>query len=619
MVSTMFFTTGKTNVRPTPFIRWVAALIPLSLFIVPILASIDLTTCNTIVADLISGNASLATDSSLFAIIPADPQNLVLTLEGCNTWCAGGDRSISPQCGLRLFQWVLPAVLLVGSIQAPPTHWRKRLWAMVRPVANPLGCLFSMLHVLRVAAFCHSEADVLVGHVFANRLDDGQDRKSRTVAQRFRAFWSNEPLTDRQRVVKSVALILNGLRDLDNAGEGVWSIRVRLQSSFSQPNLSRESRLSLIRTTAARMAENRSRDTWKAYGAVFFSIANIVFAMIPPAAPGSTPPSGATIASTLTLSPLFLVVLLSNSIGEKKSFYTLHKIATHLLDELDKPWKEERDAEGGGEAWRMVQYSLTRLRDTIGRPYAEDHTQLLYTSGSLCYQPRRRMTHIEETRRQGLLDSILQFLFILVVPLSAAGAAGALAGPPSYFNDRCWVVISIGVLWVLQPIVRRLVPGFCRIYGRYDRVQYNVWRVTACLDVFLASAIVVLLASITCGVGGTCRNWAGVYRYGENKAQVPLNTAAAFAWNGTTLYPALVSACVGLNVGAYFGVRYLAYLRKILRPALNVICWLGNTYRGSTKDAYEVLAWRDDEIAGALEDEESGRISLVPTTADNEQ
>jgi hypothetical protein len=92
----------------------------------------------------------------------------------------------------------------------------------------------------------------------------------------------------------------------------------------------------LLNKTAADIMDNKSREMWKAYGAVFFTVANIVFAMIPPAAPGSQTVSGATIAATLVLAPLLLIVLLSNAIGEHKSLPTLHNTIKHFLKELEE-------------------------------------------------------------------------------------------------------------------------------------------------------------------------------------------------------------------------------------------------------------------------------------------
>lgn len=287
------------------FSNWI--VISISSLIQPALASVTLSDCASAVQEQIAHNASLANDTYYFVVTPANNNSLVLTLNGCYDWCSSETNSINPQCGLRLFQWVLPAVILIGSIQNPPVVWWKRLWAMLRPVSDPLDCLLSMNYVLEVYALCYKHAKDLLS-------DDPEDK--------------------RQRVVKSLAVILHGIHDLTPSIE-IHDLSNELKVSLGVLASRLPAVETLLNSTAAEIMDNKSREMWKAYGATFFAVANIVFAMIPPAAPGSQPVSGATIAATLALSPLLLMVLLSNAIGEYKSLHTLHKTVKHFLKELE--------------------------------------------------------------------------------------------------------------------------------------------------------------------------------------------------------------------------------------------------------------------------------------------
>lgn len=221
--------------------------------------------------------------------------------------------------------------------------------------------------------------------------------------------------------------------------------------------------------------------------------------------------------------------------------------------------------------------------------------ELLYTSGSLFYQPHRFSDDNSKSKR--LWDRITLLAFLSAVPISLAGASGALAAPPSYFNDRNFLIVVIAVIWLVSPCMIRALAmtlGSRNSQNRNSQNQEWMWRLVAIKDSLVAVGIVVALSAITCGAGGNCKMWSGYYRYGPDAAQIPLITAPIFHWNGYVLYPALVSVCIGWNIATYFGVRYFTYCGR----------FLGGEYSGAATDAFRVLVWRYHEIQGSLEDEE---------------
>lgn len=573
----------------------------------------------------------LVNDTYYFAETLANNNSLVLTLNGCYAWCSNETKSINSQCGLRLFQWVLPAVILVGSTQTPLVVWWKRLWAMLRPIGDPLDRLLSMIYVLKVYAKCYNEAKQAKVPL-SNVPGESTDQPSRWRDQLRHRF------SPRQRVDKSLAVVLHGIRDL-KPSLNTWNLGDCLKSAV--PASPRHTMETLLNNTAAEIMDNRSRELWKAYGATFFTVASIVFAMIPPAAPGSTPVSGATTAETLALSPLLLMVMLSNAIGEHKSLHALHKIIRHFLEELnprmvdttststdtthnanvaslvnaqspggsspadangssathrEQEDNQAYDLESGSQHWDPANL-LNSLRDNINGIKKGDLEELLFASGSLYYQPQEDYSPQElsdaKSSSTRSWDRVLLLASLSVVPISLAGASGALAAPPSYFNDRNFLMVGIAFVWLASPFVARLLAMMLNKANKQG--QKLLWRFVVIKDSLVAISILVLPAGITCRMQGDCKMWSGYYYYGPAAARIPLITTDIFNWNDYVLYLALVSVCIGWNVAAYFGVRYFGYCRYLLGEKY---------YSGAARDAFHVLVWRHREIRDSLYKEE---------------
>jgi hypothetical protein len=209
----------------------------------------------------------------------------------------------------------------------------------------------------------------------------------------------------------------------------------------------------------------------------------------------------------------------------------------------------------------------------------------------LYYQPYRFSdTNSKEKRHPW--DYIVLLTFLSVVPISLAGASGALAAPPSYYTDRDFMMVVIACFWLVGPLLMR---ALAMTLGKGDHEsQALMWRVVAIKDVVIAMSIVIALSAITCGAGGTCKMWSGYYHYGRDGAQIPLITTAIYHWNGYVLYPALVSVCIGWNIAVFFGIRYIGCCSRFLH----------SRYSSAGRYGFDVLVWRNHEIQSGLRDEE---------------
>src|SRR5580700_9724867 len=128
------------------------------LFISPPAATFSLSQCYQQVYKNLTANPDLGLNSTFFFFTPADSNDPFLTPTGCEVLCGHTDDAIYSDCALRLFQWVFPVIILIGSIPTPPTKWWKRFWVMLRVLGDPIDALLSMVYVLYTNQRCYAES-----------------------------------------------------------------------------------------------------------------------------------------------------------------------------------------------------------------------------------------------------------------------------------------------------------------------------------------------------------------------------------------------------------------------------------------------------------------------------
>jgi hypothetical protein len=186
---------------------------------------------------------------------------------------------------------------------------------------------------------------------------------------------------------------------------------------------------------------------------------------------------------------------------------------------------------------------------------------VVLVAGTSWYQPLRAMAEEREGRTWTHRTSVALLLADTLTSLAAA--AGALAAPPSYLNDRHLLIFGILGGWILSALMTRLLVWSNTNRRNLERLGFIVAK-----DMLLAVAIPVLFSMTTCGWLSSCKLWANYYGYGAARARVPLDNTAAFEWNNRVLYPALVGTCLGLNLLTYLVLRWLVY-----RSAFHVLVW----------------------------------------------
>ncbi|KAF7328963.1 Carboxylic ester hydrolase [Mycena venus] len=504
------------------------------------LAIINIAACKQTIAAALLQDPALAYNDTIFFETPASAQNGSLTINGCEMYCAPGQPRIDPDCGNRLFQWLLPALFLVVSVAAPPVGWYYQVWTCVRPIADPFDSVLSVSHRLSICERCHQDAGTLVGQLKERTAKDRQVTKASESGESNNRRQSKFVAQDISQFQTSIALILY---TFETVASHVNSRTSFLSAIISSSSLPTPTLVLLIHHTAGRLAEDRTRGLAQAWFTTASCIASLILATVP--ALGGSSPSGAMVAAALVLAPLARDVLLGHSIGEVGSHY---RVCTVLAEFMEACQCADEDTK------------VKELGEALALAGSEKELEkLALTAGTSWYQPRRTLRDEQEGARTW--NRTLAVALLLADTLTSfAAAAGALAAPPSYLNDRHFLMFGILGAWILSAATTWVLMRYS-----LSNLQ-NLGCFVAAKDILLAVTIPVLFSATTCGWLSSCRLWSNYYGHGFPR--VPLDNSAAFAWNDGVLYPTLVGVCQGMNVLTYLVLRWLVY-----RKAFGVLVW----------------------------------------------
>lgn len=513
----------------------------------------NLTECKASVIDKITQNPNITKDRTVFYGETIDKNNLQLRYAACEAICGGGNNTIAGDCGPRLAAWVLPILILVGSMKLPPLAWRQKLWAVLALSGNPMGSQSRMVAELRLYEQCIREGDraatVLLSRLCPEQVPD----KSMTTT-------ATQSLDEKshQNLVGNFARIIHAF-SRTIIGQSPPDTRLYLEQAIREMAKRANWKEALIKFrdqvdgSGKALIDQTSRSTVMPLIAVACFIFPVVIALVPQVAGGFA--SGGMMASILTLSPFILMVCLSNSIGE---YSNLKQVSDKLKEVIESIPDDTRQQLAAGALYPSVDKDVTDLLEY----------SLLYRRGS----------SVRDDRKKSLLSWVkridwLNCFLLLSFPLGIASAGGAIGTRPVFFQDRHILLIMVFVGWAFNWQATRFVVSRYNV-GNPPRGKRPAWMFIAATHLLVAISGPIFLAGITCGLLGGCKMWSGYYRYGAQDARIPLNVEDDFERNGHRLYPGLATTCLGVNVVAFFVLRYCVFSR--------VFC---------------VIAGKDDKIA----------------------
>ncbi|KAM7213528.1 hypothetical protein V8F06_011083 [Rhypophila decipiens] len=483
--------------------------------------------CKKAFDDLIAQNETIVNGKSVYFQLPNGSDNGSVTYDACKAVCEAGDNGIVSDCGPRLSSWVLPVVILAGSVQQPPLAFRQRVCAILRMAGDPIGSLLYMIQELRLYQYCLDEGtktaamlehrlsliDISKDGSVVTTVRPGQEKSphlAANFARIFHAFSKTKPGHDPSDISQYFQKAISRMAKL----KGKPSKRTRVLVGFRNQ----------VNRSGREIIKEKNIST-PLFAVVWF-IVPLVVAIVPEVSP---PASGGMIASILILPPLLSMVFLSNAIGEYSN-----------LDSLERELKDVR----------------TSIPKQIRQKFKNPLSVTISKTSTTTLQYMRRPTKRRPARTTGepgvlrwtnlhWLDVILP---LVLFSLAVASAGGAIGTAPTFFHERHIFLLIVFFAWV----------GSWGI-TYWGSVKDGAERLVAAVHCIVAISVPVLLAGMTCGVGGNCKTWTGYWWYGVENARFPRDLGIVFQRNVWLVYPTLASVCLGVNLVAFAVLRYLIF------------------------------------------------------------
>ncbi|KAI9776737.1 MAG: hypothetical protein M1839_009381 [Geoglossum umbratile] len=436
-------------------------------------------------------NKTLSPNSSIFYRDPvhgylSSHPNIVLSLPGCIERC-GGDVGFYPDVGPRLTTWLIPVLLLLSNIELPPLD-KRRFQTVLHALGDPIDTLWSLLHKIESYCYCYD--------LVAKRFPDRCRHQKRLVAT---------VLAGVEEIYGPDECLLDYLDTIAPQKERVW----------------------WWNEAACGLACARTDEFARTCLAMVLYIYGVIAAFVAKVGGEPTSPPGGRIGTALLLSWLVPVALLSNIIGS----FTTHGTCYEVLQ-------------------RMALRSNGKLELSVESYYDSQK----FSAAIYSYRPNKRIP------RAGIIRRIaLPLVAAFPVLVSATGAFVIIwFTPPNGLNCRHVWVLGIFFLWLVSTFTTTatyelfvhdplLHSGGGRAMHNYGkRVKHWYWILIKDSVIAFVSLNTIFLSSA--GLFNTCTCWSGIFRFGREKARIPMNVVPIFKEYDEGIYPIVVGICLGLQV-----------------------------------------------------------------------
>lgn len=479
------------------------------LAIAELAAAVDLRTCKANIQARLDNN-TLARNASIFYFngktYMSERDNIALTIEGCQSNCPKPYFDLYSDMWPRLLTWLVPALLLIGSVHLPRIGYFNRLCVIFHFMGDPIDSMWSLLTKGEVWNRFHALALQLA--------PEGPDRLAiaKALAAVFAAF---EELTgDTGRVQQEFNSIMR-----DNGAR-----------------LAREDLDYILKETAEELVDSRSNEGLRTILVVINYLWAVLAALVPEIGGVQSSQPGGRIGTAMFLAWLVTAVLLSNTL----SGYTSRRTCLRIMERYTRTIKgRRRDLHTFGYSPRLS----SRAKPSSSIPQFQDFISAQpWNGGVYSYRPQKRLSPTCPASDRS--SSHLLALSILPPLISSTTAFVIIFYTPT-------IGLGCRTLWVLALTTGIFVsPLLTFLISRLLRPKY-AWYVTIAKDALfgLTGVTVILLSSI--GIFNTCWCWSGVYSRGIAKAYIDLDPQDEREYNLHHLYPAMVGACLVLQIVVY--------------------------------------------------------------------
>lgn len=450
---------------------------------------------------------SLALDRSIFAAnsqgnLLSSLPTVALTLPACERIC-GTTWSTYPDAGPRLMTWLVPVLVLIANLQYAAIG-KERFLAVLHVLGDPIDSMMSLLSKVETWTQC----------------SQGRCRNSGVITAGI------EELVETFQPDFNAAQVPLILRD-------VLLRRSGQPADFNDPAVD----------AASELADLRVNQTVRTWSSILLYLIQVIAAFVPKLGQASSP-SGGRIGTAMLLSWLLPIALLSNAVGDFASRRAFLRIMLTFMERIER--------QGSQHFSKPSMDLLTALRGAD-----EKYFKSLAWSGAMyTYRPNKFHSRTAADKGRSLPPLILVSTIPIILAFTTAFLV--LYTKPTYFNCRHFLIVCVFATWLLSPLLTWTIGTLSHLHHR-RRLQ---WYFVLAKDAVFALPIVALVLGSSSGaVFHSCRCWSGVYTLRARNAAVYLTNLAQFDRHNRVDYPAIVGACLALQVVVFLLIRW-TYWRK---------------------------------------------------------
>lgn len=437
---------------------WVAALLCMA----RLGAAVDLKTCKADIQSRLNNNTLSRNDTIFYfngTSYMSGPNEIWLTIEGCQNNCPKPNFDLYSDMWPRLLTWLVPALLLIGSVHLPRIGHVNRFFVIFHFMGDPIDSMWALL----------TKAEVW------NRFY--------ALALRF-----TPPGPDQLPTAKALAAMLSAFEELTG---DMATVEKEFNAIVVEngAQLSKEDLDYILKESAEELVDSRSNEGLRTALVIVNYLWAVLAALVPEIGGLQSSQPGGRIGTAMDLSWLVTAVLLSNTL----SGFTSRRTCLRIMERYTRTIKGRR------RDLHIFPFSPRLLSQTKGGGTFEDFIDAQPWNGSVySYRPRKRLpsTGIKTDR------SPFHLLVLSVMPILIAAVSAFVI---------IWFTPTIGLgcrtLWVIALTAGLFIsPVLTWVISRTLKGRW-AWYLTIAKDaVFgLTGVTVIILSSI--GIFNTCWCW----------------------------------------------------------------------------------------------------------------
>ncbi|KAL2851037.1 hypothetical protein BJY01DRAFT_245246 [Aspergillus pseudoustus] len=475
-------------------------------------------------------NGSIAPTSPIFHRSFNDtpfsqPENIVLTLPGCKSMCGAGS-SFYSDVGPRLSTWLIPILLLIGNMHMARLGSEKYT-ALLHFLGDPIDTMWSLLTTAELWSRALSLAE-------------------RTIPK--------EPVEREEhykRRLVDVATILVAIEELEGTEKGPDHFRTTFSAILAsrKASMSSDAFYHLVKETANELSDSRAAGLRRAGIAVFAYFYHVIAGFVDVIGGESSSPPGGRIGTSMFISWLIPAVLVSNALGGYASRRTALRIMERFVKTVAGEGVEDHQMFSAEKHSSMHSLCSSRSRGGTSATTTTDFYASQQWSGSIyCYRPRKILFRGGQRDTHPLALFILALLPVLIS--TTTSVALIWVTPTIGFDCRSLMMVAIAILWLLSALFTFLTYATRLADGVYH------YRLTLIKDALIGVPVLGVIVLSSCGIFNSCFCWSALFSR-RSGAYVVLDDSEERGLNARTWYPALVAACLGLQMVVFFVMSWV--------------------------------------------------------------